>query len=412
MTQPRKIVHLTAHLGGGVGKAHAAIRTVDPSAADHCYILLEPARDRRYAEAIAAAGAQIVEAPDRGRLLALLAGADIVQVEFWNHPRIYEALVCLPLPACRYLLWSHISGLAPPLIAEGLTEAAEIFVYTSACSLSRPAAGDRRVVGSGFGLDNPPKRRPPGPMPRAGYLGTVDFVKMSPDFFAIIDAVEGIDFDVAVYGAFDPDGGPARARAAMRHPERVVMMGQTDDPAAALAGLDLFFYPLDRSHFGTAENALVEAMSAGLAPLVLDNPAECAIVSDGRTGLVAKTREAAAAALASLLRTPALREQLGDAAAVDSARRFRPEVSRDAFSAIYSDLMTRPKRRPDFAAALGAGPLDWYLGSFPHDLSSASERSLEGSRLSGGPTKGSLAHFRACFSEDAALERFAAERGL
>jgi glycosyltransferase involved in cell wall biosynthesis len=388
-----KIVHLTAHLGGGVGKAHAAMRAVDPGSADHMYLLLESARDRRFADAVAATGATVIERPGRDELLAYLADADIVQVEFWNHPRLYEALARLPLPAARYLFWSHISGLAPPLIAPGLTAAADVFVYTSACSLERPVPGDLRVVGSGFGLGDPPKRREPGATLRGGYLGTVDFVKMSPDFFRIVDAVEEADFEIAVFGAIDPDGGPAHAHAAMRHPERVVMMGQVDDPAAALASLDFFFYPLDRNHFGTAENALVEAMSAGLAPLVLDNPAERAIVTHGRTGLVASNAAEAVAALQRLLSAPGLRAALGNAAAHHAARRFRPEVSRDQFAEIYRELMLRPKRQPDFASVLGRNPLDWFLGSVPQGTSMAAGR----------PSKGSLTHFLDCFPEDVDL---------
>lgn len=402
MTDAIHVVHLSAHLGGGVGKAHAAIRAVDPRAADHTYVLLEPARDRRYAEAIQATGATVIEAPAREHLVMLLAGADIIQIEFWNHPRIYEALARIPLPAGRYLFWSHISGLAPPLIAQGLTEAADIFVYTSACSLTRPAGGALRVIGSGFGLDNPPKRRRPCGWLRGGYLGTVDFVKMSPDFFAIVDAVEDQDFEIAVYGAFDPQGGPARAQAAMRHPERVILMGQTDHPAMALADLDFFFYPLDRQHFGTAENALVEAMSAGLAPLVLDNPAECAIVTEGVTGLVARSAEECTAALNRLLTDQLLRERLGDNAAREAGQRFRPEHSRDGFADAYVKLMGDPKRRPDFVAVLGSEPLGWYLSGFPQTAIAA-----QGKPFGGSPSKGSLAHFLACFPDDVGLNRCA-----
>ena len=135
-----RIVHLTAHLGGGVGKAQAAMRAVDPGSPDHMYLLLESARDRRFADAVAATGTMVIERPGRDELLAYLADADIVQVEFWTHPRLYEALARLPLPTGRYLFWSHISGLAPPLIAPGLTAAADVFVYTSACSLERRRA--------------------------------------------------------------------------------------------------------------------------------------------------------------------------------------------------------------------------------------------------------------------------------
>lgn len=390
-----RIVHVTAHLGGGVGKAHAAIRAVDPQAADHTYVLLEAPRDRRYADALRATGAHVIEAPPHDDVLALAAAADIVQIEFWNHPRIYEALARFSWPAGRYLFWCHVSGLAPPLVAPGLTEAADLFVYTSTCSLRTAAKGKLGVVGSGFGLDQPPKRRAPERLLRGGYLGTVDFVKMSPDFFAIVDSVEAPHFEILVYGAYDPDGAVVEAHRLMKRPERVRLMGQTADPALALAGLDFFFYPLDRNHFGTAENALVEAMSAGLAPLVLDNPAELAIVSHERTGLVAGNASEAAAALQRLLGDRGVREALGDAAAQDAAERFRPDISRRAFAALYEEFAVIDKRVPEFSAALGAGPLDWFRGSFPEGAAAAEGR----------PSKGSLAHFLQCFPEDADLHR-------
>ena len=87
-------------------------------------------------------------------------------------------------------------------------------------------------------------------------------------------------------------------------------MGPTSDPKAALADADIFFYPLQRDHYGTAENALVEAMSLGLAALVLDNPAEKAIVHDGKTGFVASSIEEISSLLEMLLLLPDVREKI------------------------------------------------------------------------------------------------------
>ena len=392
-----KIAHLAAHLGGGVGKAHAAIRGVDPRAADHTYLLLESPRDRRYCEAIEASGANLMECPEPALMQRVLSEADIIQVEFWNHPRLYEVLAKTSLPAGRYVFWCHISGLAPPLVAEGLIEAANAFVFTSACSLRPGLRGNLSVIGSGFGFDNP-RRRSANSDGKVvgGYLGTVDFVKMSPDFFAAVDAIDADNFEIRVYGACAENAPPTLSHHAMRHPERVSMMGQTDDPAGALSQLDFFFYPLARGHFGTAENALVEAMSAGLAPLVLDNPAEMAIVSHGETGLVAADLGDLSQKLSEIIGDRRLRERLGDAAAKDAQRRFRPEVSRDAFAALYARLAATPRATPDFGSVLGRAPLDWYLGSFP-----------DGSAKGLAPSKGSLTHFQACFPHDEGLNRYA-----
>ena len=55
-----KILHVTPHLGGGVGKAHAAISAALPKeAVEQTFLLLEEPRDRRYAEMVEAGGARV-----------------------------------------------------------------------------------------------------------------------------------------------------------------------------------------------------------------------------------------------------------------------------------------------------------------------------------------------------------------
>ena len=87
-----KILHVTPHLGGGVGKAHAAISSVLPEIVQQIFVLLEQPRDRRFVERIEAAGAEIVVAEGLDDVASLARDVDIVQFEFWNHPRMFECL--------------------------------------------------------------------------------------------------------------------------------------------------------------------------------------------------------------------------------------------------------------------------------------------------------------------------------
>ena len=111
-----KVLHITPHLGGGVGKAHAALRGAMPGEVDQTYVLLEAPRDTRYADLIAEQGGRIVIADNLDQVAALAGAADIVQFEFWNHPRLFECLARCDFPAMRSVFWSHISGLFQPLI--------------------------------------------------------------------------------------------------------------------------------------------------------------------------------------------------------------------------------------------------------------------------------------------------------
>lgn len=389
-----KVLHVTPHLGGGVGKAHAAISAVLPRTVSQTFLLLEAPRDRGHADAIAASGAAVVTGglDDAARLAR---EADIVQIEFWNHPRLYECLARTAWPAMRSLFWSHISGLSAPLIAPGLLQAAGQFVFTTEASRKAPGvttAGSISVINSGFGFAGTPARQPTG-KPSIAYLGTVDFVKMHPGFFDAVDALQGDDICVAVWGAASDDV-VAKAKA-MRHPDRITFRGQTNDAKAALAEAGIFFYPLQPDHYGTAENALIEAMSLGLAPIVMANPAELAIVKDGETGLVAHSVAQATAHLQMLLASPGRRATMSRAAMHDVAQTRTPEISARQFVELWQTMISEPARPCDFRAAIGDTPADWFL-------------STQGGQWTAGPggpatSKGTLAHFSSVFPGDASL---------
>jgi len=131
-----KVLHVTPHLGGGVGKAHAAISAVLPGVVEQTFILLEAPRDRRFIDRIEATGACITLAESLDHVASLARQADIVQFEFWNHPRMFECLARTEFPPIRSVFWSHISGLSRPLIQPALMEEASRFVFTTGASLS------------------------------------------------------------------------------------------------------------------------------------------------------------------------------------------------------------------------------------------------------------------------------------
>ncbi|MFB2549721.1 glycosyltransferase [Ensifer soli] len=410
-----RILHVTAHLGGGVGKAHAAIAGADPAAIRRHYAVLEAPRDRRFADALAASGATLSIAPDPQELARLAAEADIVQVEWWNHPRIYEALCRTPFPPMRSLVWCHISGLFAPFVPPALMTAAQRFVFTSACSLDMPEVAalppETRarlaVVNSGFGFPErsgePAAARHPR---RIACLGTLDFVKLSPALFDVVDRLEGEGIDVSLYGAVEADGPVAEAHRRMRRPERIVFEGHAADPAAVLGEAGIFLYLLQPEHYGTAENALVEAMSLGAVPVVFDNPAERAIVRDGITGHVAADATDAGRRLQSMLDRPGDLVPLARAAMAEVAATRTPDVSSARFIALYRDLLGEAPTLPDFAAGLGRTPADWFLSTRlrGHRPGGSTDALIAGFAAGGAEAKGSLAHFRGCFPADLSLQ--------
>lgn len=405
------ILHVTPHLGGGVGKAHAAIGGALPNEVNQTFLLLEEPRDRRFANMIEAGGARVIVADNLDHVVELASAADIVQFEFWNHPRLFECLARCTFPAMRSVFWSHISGLARPVIQPGLMEEAGRFVFTTEASWSIPAmatlskAAQRNiaVINSGFGFADAPRRpHAQDREPVITYLGTVDFVKMHPGFFDAIDRLKGDDICVSVWGAVDPSGTVAARVRAMRHPERITFMLETPEPAVALSQAKIFFYPLQPNHYGTAENALIEAMSLGLVPVVLNNPAEMAIVRDGETGFVARSIEECASLLQMLLASPEVRKRVSRAAARHVAKTRTPARAAREFMSLWRRLLDEPPRLSNFRGVLGEKPADWFVAT--QCLPGATWESPEWDNPEQA-AKGTLAHFESVFAGDASLSR-------
>jgi glycosyltransferase involved in cell wall biosynthesis len=113
------------------------------------------------------------------------------------------------------------------------------------------------------------------------------------------------------------------------------------DPSGVLANLQtssIFVMP------GISEgmsNALLEAMSVGLAPIVADTPANRAVITPEITGLIyqADSPEALAAQIKRLISDRDLRSRIGTAARKTVVQRFDLEAVTEQYLALYSQLL-------------------------------------------------------------------------
>lgn len=329
-----KVLHVAVHLGGGVGRAHAAMAPHFPAEVKQTFALLADPIDRRAVDAIEANGGGVVTGVTRGEVASLARDADIVQIEYWGHPALegffdgWTGMFCRPS-----VCWCHVSGLFAPFIPAPMM-LLDRFVSTSPITVHPEA----RFINSGFGFEPIRERQLLG-APRVAYLGTVDFKKLHSEFFTAVDT---LGHRVDIWGHVSRDA--RETQAAMRRPELARLHGHTLDPRAALAQADILFYPLRRDHYGTAENALVEAMSLGVVPVVLDNPAEANIVKDSYTGLIAGSIEGAIAAVDRLMRSPGLRRKFSGNAMRDVARTRAPETSAKQFVALWTEMLAEQRQ--------------------------------------------------------------------
>ena len=138
-------------------------------------------------------------------------------------------------------------------------------------------------------------------------------------------------------------------------------------------------------------------MSLRLAPLVLDNTAERAIVRDGATGFVAASIEEIGSLLETLLLLPEVREKISRNAIRFAAETRTPTLSAQDFTILWLGVLAEPARVCDFASAIGTTPAEWFLSTqrLP-GMPWTSQGADEAATLS----KGTLAHFESTFAGD------------
>lgn len=367
------ILHITPHLGGGIGKALSGLvlqtkRTT--SNVQHQIVCLETPIKTQFFDQIRGSGGEIIVSPDRNTLNALVASSDIVQLEWWNHPATIKCLCTLESLPLRLLVWSHVSGLHNPSIPLRLIESAHCFLLTSPCSLESPQIadlaqrlGDRlAVISSGGGFTGLPEPDTDDHAPlSAGYIGSLNFAKLHPEYVTYAAAVKLPDFKVRMIG--DPLNHDALKRQciAAGRPNLLEFRGYTRDIAAELGSINVLAYLLNPRHYGTAENALLEAMAMGIPPVLLNNPCELCIVEHEQTGVIVHSPEDFANAIEWLAHNPAERSRMGKQAADLVRSRYTLEAMANAFHAKYRQISLEAKRAIDFTEIFGSTPDQWFL---------------------------------------------------
>ncbi|MGA7829161.1 MAG: glycosyltransferase family 4 protein [Geobacteraceae bacterium] len=425
------MLHITAHLGGGVGKVLS--RLIEESArrqdgVKHTIACMEKPEKRQFVEHVQAHGGELIFSPSFDRLNRCIAEADIVQLEWWHHPVVTSWLCSEVLPPMRLIVWSHVSGLHPPEIPLEFVTVPHRFLFTSPCTWEHPTLArlakrkpsNIDVVFSSGGFDelpSPPLRSYQKPL-RAGYVGTLNFAKLHPDFLEFLAAVRIPDFRVSLVG--DPTTASELVnQAAKIGVERALdIRGYSSDVAKELARFDIMPYLLNPLHYGTTENALLEAMAMGVVPVVLNNPAERQLVRNGETGLVVDSPSSFADAISYLANHPDEVRRLSINASRAVRERFSVQCTAEKLMNHYRAVLPEPKRTFDFRPVFGSEPADWFRACigleawrFPDNPAAhpTEDNFAPGPHYLYEKTKGSVFHYFATYPDDERLERWAAQ---
>ena len=201
MTQ---ILHVTSHLGGGLGKvlSNLVIESImSKSEFEHIIICLENPEKRQFIDDIIKNNGKVIIHPLRNELINLIEKTDIVQLNFTNNPVIFKYLCTMDLPPIRLLTWSHNNNLYNPTIPQELITESHTFLFTSPCSLEK--FGNYENVGvifSSGGFKDLPVYCDPTYELKVGYFGETIFSKLHPNYAEYINMVDVPNFKVKMIG--------------------------------------------------------------------------------------------------------------------------------------------------------------------------------------------------------------------
>ena len=345
-----KILHIAPHLGGGVGRFLSNIVNADLQN-QHEFCLLETPIDLHLLSHISWKTFNNIQ----DRFDEYVAEFDIVQIEFWNHPLLFRFLMEHKIPSCRLIVYAHVSGIyAPNIIPQGMFDFADTVV------LSTPAAMDQysvyiqkdkcRVIHEIGGVTRTADLQKVGHTGiNVAYLGTASYSKLHAGFIqacrTLLKQSPEIRFTVA---SNDDNSHLVAETEEFGISNHFDFFYRTDDIESILSRADLFGYPMRPDHFGTGEQAILEAMGAGVAPVVIGNPAEKSLIEDGVTGVIANDIYDYVCAIQYCIAHPDLIKRIGEQAQAFAIKNFSVNKTISLFDSLYQYIIAKPKSARQF----------------------------------------------------------------
>jgi L-malate glycosyltransferase len=352
----RKVVHIAAHVGGGVGRVVLNYVSKNNKMGGYSHkILTLGYSDDKASFTAKTYGFQIADnlASDHQKIIEEMRKADIVLIHWWNHPLLYDFLVNNPLPESRIVMWSHISGThAPQVFTNKIVDYADLFVFTTPLSLSTQdiivlpqEIKDRlRVIWSTGGLEHVRSiKKVHHSGFNIGYIGTVDYAKMNRNFIKICDKIDIPDARFIICGGPN-EKSIAQETRELGIDEKFKFTGHVSDVSEYLKNFDVFGYPLSPEHYGTCDQVLAECMAAKVVPVVLANGMEKYMVKHRITGMVAKNEDDYVKFIKLLYQDRKLRESLSSNAHKYALETFSLDKMSDDWKKIFDEAMSIPKK--------------------------------------------------------------------
>ncbi len=290
------ILHITPHMGGGIGTVLINWIKQD-SINNHTVLCLNRNYYNVYDKNIVYENMH----SKKSEIIYWIEKSDIIIVHFWNYPLLFDFLINTDFPKCRMCFWAHVSGLnAPYVFSEKLVEFSDKFIFSSPISYESKeikilSENLKQKLGHIWTTGNIDSYFDVKPIPHdtfnIGCIGTLDYSKLHPNFVDMCSKIDipNVRFIMCGTGC---DAETIKVQVKQKGlEEKFIFTGVIKDIKPYLAIIDVFGYPLNPNHFGTCEQVLGEAVAAGVIPIVMKNPAEEYILFQSLVKFVCSSEE-------------------------------------------------------------------------------------------------------------------------
>lgn len=395
-----KILQITAHLGGGVGKILSSLAINDKNN-EHIILCLEPMQNLKFYDILKENKITVYKSLEETDILKLLAEIDIVQINWWHNPAVMEFMYqYLQETEIRLIVWSHNSGCNFPNIPAKFVKMVDKFIFSSKYSLDNKTWSEeernyiksKSAVVVSSGVEAGYKLEKTNEKFTIGYLGHLDFNKTHPKLVSFLETVE-IDCNISIAGDKDFAEELITEVNNSTIKEKVEFTGFATDVKSEFAKYDIFCSLLNPLHTGTAENALLEAMSFGIVPIVLNQCSEKYTVTHMETGVVINDENEFAKAITYLYENPLKMQELSNNAIKFINKNLTIETTIKNIAKVYKEVALLTKTKHDIKTAFGTTPKEWFMTCCVYDINN-----LTG--LVAGENKSGIGQYKKYFKGD------------
>lgn len=371
------ILHVTSHLGGGVGKILSSISVRD-KANEHKIFSLQETKTTKFLDICHKNKIEVINDWVEGRKLAE-NWADIVQLEWWHNPVTMKFMAEeLETISCRLLVWSHISGCNFPYISPEFVRFPDKFLFSSQYSTHNPfwTIAEQKeveekasvVLSSGVNQVEVLEKVNHNGF-HVGYLGNISYNKTyekTVEYYeSLAEEVRNIKFFIAGDVEYGKDF--VTDLNASKVSDKVHFSGYVTDIVAEFSRYDVMSYLLKSDNFATAENALLEGMAFGVPPIVFRQSSEQFVVEHGKTGFLVENKAEYVECMKNLAANESLRKEISQNASRYIGENASIQATVEKLQKIYEELSSVAKSEHSVKKVFGSTVKEWFYTGYKGD---------------------------------------------